>query len=500
MAGPVVGEPLVHEALAGLVHPDAAPHHRVEDRPAVGRHDARSEPRLVEQRGVGTDVDPGEERVAGVGRHARRPFVGHRWLVPLAEFAVALEPAGGEQHAAVGEDPDPFAVAHRFDADDPAPSSTMRRSNAVFVRTSPLPVLTNASRPRPMSAWPPTIVSGASTPQRSVHSGGRTSGSRSPSSVRSIVGGKIVRPLRERAGGVGEVVGHAAPLELADRRVGLEFLDHPRAGFEVRLAQGDRRVVADDRVEIRAGGVGATFEAGADLGRVAGEPDAGARPRRRAADELRLLDHERPQTAVGRGVGAEQPAARTDDDDVEGRVARSCVTLDRDHGAHQPRSCQYVSSLATGSRPRLDEGHAVGAGGHHERRAGVDDEELTGTDRAASTSLARRRRTSRNSTSEPPKTIVSWLWLRWCIGMVNPAGSEPRRLNADRASSSSRSHRRTWQRGRPAHRRSGGRRSRNASGSAGSIDTGDQPSSSPSRLEVVDCHDDDLARLRAAVS
>src|SRR6187431_3232701 len=32
--------------------------------------------------------------------------------------------------------------------------------------------------------------------------------------------------------------------------------------------------------------------------------------------------------------------------------------------------------------PRLDEGHPIGAGGHHERRAGVDDEELTGTNRA----------------------------------------------------------------------------------------------------------------------
>ncbi len=119
VAGPVVGKPLVHEALAGLVHPDAAPHHRVEHRLAVGSNDARSEPRLVEQCGVGTDVDAGERaRRRCCSARPHRPLVGHRWLVLLAEFAIALEAAGGEQHAAVGEDAHPFAVAHRLDADD----------------------------------------------------------------------------------------------------------------------------------------------------------------------------------------------------------------------------------------------------------------------------------------------------------------------------------------------------------------------------------------------
>ena len=49
-----------------------------------------------------------------------RPLVGDRRLVLLAEFAVALEPAGGEQHAAVGEEPHRFTVARRLDADDAA--------------------------------------------------------------------------------------------------------------------------------------------------------------------------------------------------------------------------------------------------------------------------------------------------------------------------------------------------------------------------------------------
>ena len=136
--------------------------------------------------------------------------------------------------------------------------------------------------------------------------------------------------LAQRAGGVGEVVGHAAPVELAESpgsRSSSSIIRGPAC--EVRLAERDGGVVADDRVEVRAGGLRAAFEAGAHLGRVAGQPDAGARLGGRAADVLRLLDHQRPQSAGGRGIGAEQPAARADDDDVEVLAGLPVVVVHR---------------------------------------------------------------------------------------------------------------------------------------------------------------------------
>ena len=85
VAGPVVREALVHEPLARLVHPDAAPHHRVEDRLARrGRRcRARTRPRRA-ARCRRRCRCPASERVAGVARHAHRPFVGDRRLVLLA--------------------------------------------------------------------------------------------------------------------------------------------------------------------------------------------------------------------------------------------------------------------------------------------------------------------------------------------------------------------------------------------------------------------------------
>ena len=304
MAGAVVGEPFVHEALAGLVHPDAAPHHRVEDR--HGRRGRRRPARTTPRRAARCRRRRRCRRAARRRCWSARPSSTRRSSAAGTAGAVPGWPRTRRRRAARPDrrraGPARRLLIASTPTTDPS-SSRIRRSNAVLVRTSPLPVLMNASSPRPMSACPPTIVSGASTPQRSVHSGGRTSGSRSPSSRRSIVAREDRAALAQRAGRIGEVVGHAAPLELADRRVRLEFLDHARPGFEVRLAQRDGSVVADDRVEVGAGRVGSALEAGAHFGRVAGEPDAGARPGRRAADV-------RPTSRSRASAGREPPPRR----------------------------------------------------------------------------------------------------------------------------------------------------------------------------------------------
>ena len=200
MPGTVVGESLVHEALAGTVHPDAAPYHRVEHGSAVGHHHAGGEPCLVEQRSVGAHRDAGFECVTGVGFAAHRPFVGQRRLVLLAKFTIVFVPAGGEQHASVGEEPDTRTIGDRLDPTTAPPSSTTKRSSAVLVRRVPLPVSRNASNARPINACPPTMTSPGSTPRRSVQIGRRTSGSTSPSSAREMSGGKMVRPFLRQPG------------------------------------------------------------------------------------------------------------------------------------------------------------------------------------------------------------------------------------------------------------------------------------------------------------
>ena len=246
---------------------------------------------------------------------AHRPLVGHRRLVLLAQLAVALEPAGGEQHAALGEQPHGFTVAHGLDADDPAVLDDQPLECGVRADLAVAGVR-ERQQGTPDQCLPADHGLGCLDtppfgPQRAPHERFEI----------AEFGAVDVRredraALAQRAGSVGEVVGNAAPLELADRRIGFQLLDHPRAGFEIGLPQRDRGVVADDGVEIRAGGSGAAFEPGPHFGRVAGEPDAGAGPRGRAADEVRLLDHQRPQTARRRRIGAEQPAAGAHDDHV----------------------------------------------------------------------------------------------------------------------------------------------------------------------------------------
>ncbi len=359
------------------VHPDAAPHHRVEHGLAVGRHDARSEPRLVEQGGVGADVDAGEQRVAGVAGDAGRPLVGHRRLVLLAELAVALRTRRRRAARRARRTAEPFRRRSTASTPTTRPSSTIRLVSAVFVRTSPLPVSMKARRPRPIRAWPPTIVSGGLDappfgPQRSPHEWFEVA------ELGTVdVRGEDRAALAECAGRVGEVVGNAAPLELADRRIGLQLLDHPRTGFEVGLAQRDRGVVADDRVEIRASGVGAPFEAGAHLGRVPGQPDAGAGVGGRAADERRLLDHERAQTARGprrRRRTARRPSRRR---------SRRTGHVPRRSSRDPPVVVPVRLELRHRFRPGLDERRARRRRPSSCRASpALIDEELPGPDRA----------------------------------------------------------------------------------------------------------------------
>ena len=105
------------------------------------------------------------------------------------------------------------------------------------VSTVPLPVSMNASSARPISACPPIMTSPGSTPQRSVHSGRRTSGSRSPSSDLGDVRRERGAARLEAARHALEVVGDAAPDEVLEPWVLLQLVDHRRARLQERFPQ-----------------------------------------------------------------------------------------------------------------------------------------------------------------------------------------------------------------------------------------------------------------------
>ena len=95
----------------------------------AGQRDRRAPPGVVHQAGRGASGLAGGDPVAGVPGRAGRPVgADRRALVPAAHLRVALEPAGGDQHAAAGPDQRRLAVAGHADPGDPAVGHVPGRS------------------------------------------------------------------------------------------------------------------------------------------------------------------------------------------------------------------------------------------------------------------------------------------------------------------------------------------------------------------------------------
>ena len=104
------------------------------------------------------------------------------------------------------------------------------------------------------------------------------------------------------AGELGVVVGHAGHGVELHRRLGLEQLDHLGAGVDVGLDEPLLEHVARQRHDVRRCALLAAV-GDADLGhvRVVRDPHLTARPRRRAADLVGLLEHRDAGPALVRG-------------------------------------------------------------------------------------------------------------------------------------------------------------------------------------------------------
>ena len=207
------------------------------------------EPRLVEQRGVGTDVDPGEQRVAGVAR--RTPIV-HSSVI------------GGWY----------CSRSSRLRSKPPAASSTPRSANS-RTRSPSLTASTPTTAPslddQPLECGVRADVAVAGfderqqrPPDQGLPADHRLRGLDAPplgpqrapherfeiAELGSVEFGREDRAaLAQRAGGVGEVVGHAAPHELPESRIlprarrssAGRLAGRPRAATPARRRRRSRR-------------------------------------------------------------------------------------------------------------------------------------------------------------------------------------------------------------------------------------------------------------------
>ena len=205
----------------------------------------------------------GLDRLAGVGaarRHRPGGVAGH--VVVAAHRRVALEAAGGEQHAAAGADLDRSLGRHRGDAGHPAVVvGRPARSTGRLGRGSCRPRGRTIAASRAISDCPPLRVLRPPSPARSRSTGGRTSSATSGGRSAALDVGRLDRPAERHPAGRVVVLRERQPLEV-EVRVGLELGDQ-------LAARGARNAstlvvvgVLEDRGEVGARALGRVRDPG----------------------------------------------------------------------------------------------------------------------------------------------------------------------------------------------------------------------------------------------
>ena len=316
MAEPVVGQALVGVAVPGRVHHQAAAEAEREGATSVDLQQAGAEPALVEQRGRCADRLGRCDRLAGVGAARCHRPLGPAGHAPRgAQRLVALEAAGGDQHA-TGRDDLHRPVRGLGDHPHHAVSLGEQRRHAV-PRAYDAPVA-QQHRQQPChqrlaaGQRPPTALTDTVALHGRPDEGGDGRRKVGPQDRDRLDRAPPRDPTRCRV-----VLRERQPLE-REVRVSLERSHQHGRGRQERLDLGRVRVL-EHGAEVLARGLGRVRDRGALLDLAAGEPAGAAGVRRGAAAEVGLLQHGDGQAGLRcqRGPG-QRPTPGADHDEVEG--------------------------------------------------------------------------------------------------------------------------------------------------------------------------------------